>query len=366
MKEIPEITGMRGYASLGVVVFHLVTVGALMKTMWIPSFILSWNSGVDFFFVLSGFLLSAPFMAPARVVLKVYYTRRIFRIFPVYYLSIAICGSLLLLSNYATVQQVLASLFFVQSLSPSTFNSINGVNWTLVIEEIFYVTLPILAVLFKGERWKFSLPACVSLSLAYRVAVVNLYPGNALAFHLWQYPSFLGHFALGLTLANFYVNKKMPIGKSGSSAQSILVASGLVASQYAIGSIYSIGNNVAAFPGIVFAFEYSMLIYSVLTSPSTSRIRLAFANRAAVFAGKISYSTYTWHLPIEVGLLQLGLPSLEWALVSVASAMLLATWSFRNLETRFLMLRDRFLLRSGLVQGHVAASYSKGRPPSSS
>ena len=338
---------MRGYASLGVVFFHLFTISSVLRTMGFPSLILSWNSGVDFFFVLSGFLLSIPFMGSGKVNLRAYYVKRVFRIFPVYYLSICICGSVLLFFNYSTLQQILASMLFVQSFSPWTFNTINGVSWTLVIEEIFYATLPVFAIVFVKNRWRYSLPACILGSIAYRVAVVQLYPINELAFHLWQYPSFLGHYAIGVTLAGFYANKKMPVAKFNSSLPSLMAVTSLLVSQYFIGSVYSISNNKAAFPGILFALEYGALIYFVLTSPAASRVRSAFANRVAISAGKISYSTYTWHLPIEVGLYQLGLPALAWAAISIAIVLSVASWSFRNLETPILDL-NRFLPVKGL------------------
>src|SRR5437899_12504938 len=105
---------------------------------------------------------------------------------------------------------------------------------------------------------------------------------------------------------------------------------------YLLGSVYSTRNYQAAFPVVLFALEYGSLIYFVLTSPSASRVRSAFTNRVAISAGKISYSTYTWHLPIELGLYQLGLPALAWAAISTALALTVASWSFRNLETPFL------------------------------
>ena len=198
------------------------------------------------------------------------------------------------------------------------------------------------------NRWRYSLPACLAASLAYREAVVQLYPINDLAFHLWQYPSFLGHYAIGVTLASFYANRKMPVAKFNSSFPSLIAVTSLLLSQYLIGSIYSIDNNKAAFPVVLFALEYGALIYFVLTSPSASRVRSAFTNRVAISAGKISYSTYTWHLPIELGLYQLGLPALAWAAISTALALTVASWSFRNLETPFLEVRNRFLAVKGL------------------
>lgn len=130
----------------------------------------------------------------------------------------------------------------------------------------------------------------------------------------------------------------------------MIAVTSLLLSQYLIGSIYSIDNNKAAFPVVLFALEYGALIYFVLTSPSASRVRSAFTNRVAISAGKISYSTYTWHLPIELGLYQLGLPALAWAAISTALALTVASWSFRNLETPFLELRNRFLAVKGWGQ----------------
>ena len=106
---------------------------------------------MDFFYVLSGFLLSLPFLQPGGTTnLRNFYLKRIFRTFPVYYLNLIIIGTILITENRATLQQLLAGLVFAQSFSPTTFNSINGVNWTLVIEEIFYASLPVFSILFTG------------------------------------------------------------------------------------------------------------------------------------------------------------------------------------------------------------------------
>jgi peptidoglycan/LPS O-acetylase OafA/YrhL len=342
MHEIQEITGMRGFASLGVVVFDLFTISALLRASGVPAFVLSWNSGVDFFFVFSGFLLSLPFMGSEKVSLRAFYTKRIFRILPVYYLSIGVLGTALILANRATILQVLVSLVFGQSLSPSTFNSINGVNWTLVIEEIFYATLPLFAILFTKSRWKFALPACIALSLIYRYMINQQYSSGDLAFYLWQYPSFVGHYAIGLTLANLYGRGRMNF-RFGSSLPALFSVGILLLTQFEVGQVYSIGNNLVALPGLIFAFEYGALIFFTLTSPLTSWARRLFTNGPALFAGKISYSTYTWHLPIEVSLFQMGFPITIWAPVSVGLAVLTATLSYRNLEAPVLQMRNRFL-----------------------
>src|SRR5579862_798284 len=335
---------MRGLASLGVVIFHLSTLGLAVGLLPLGNMITSWNSGVDFFFVLSGFLLSIPFLQQgSKYSLKNYYVKRIFRILPVYYLNILLIGTILILTLHATLLQLVSSFFFAQSLSPATFNSINGVSWTLVIEEIFYVTLPLFSVLFTKNRWRYSLPACLAVSILYREWAVLEFAHSDLSFHLWQYPSFLGHYALGLTLANFYVNRKFSGGKVTSSKPMLASILLLIVTQYFVGSAYGISNNGLVLPGLLFAFEYASLIYFTLSTTSQSTLRKIFDNRLATSLGKISYSLYTWHLPIEIFLLRSGLRSWEWVGLSLFLSLSVAALSYKFVEKPFLRYRDRLL-----------------------
>jgi len=132
--------------------------------------------------------------------------------------------------------------------------------------------------------------------------------------------------------------------RSFGSAEPILTSIAmLLVTQYFIGSTYGIGNNGQVYPGILFAFEYGLLIYFALSIPSTSTLRHIFDNRVATYVGKISYSLYTWHLPIEVLLLRSGLPVLEWAGLSLFLSLSVATLSYRYIEKPFLNLRDKLL-----------------------
>src|SRR6266404_3516257 len=92
--RVPELDGLRGVAILLVLLFHYISIEGLTKTgSW--SFILQrivimgWT-GVDLFFVLSGFLIGG-ILIDARgspTYFKTFYVRRFFRIIPVYYLWI--------------------------------------------------------------------------------------------------------------------------------------------------------------------------------------------------------------------------------------------------------------------------------------
>jgi peptidoglycan/LPS O-acetylase OafA/YrhL len=91
--RIPELDGLRGFAILSVVSIHyFYDPGAKLPRLlhyFQNLFALGWT-GVDLFFVLSGFLIGG-ILLEARTssnYFKTFYARRFFRIIPVYYLWI--------------------------------------------------------------------------------------------------------------------------------------------------------------------------------------------------------------------------------------------------------------------------------------
>src|SRR5580704_17224190 len=89
-RRIPELDGLRGIAILLVLMFHYCQNILNPQVGFVPRFLdaalrLSW-SGVDLFFVLSGFLIGG-ILIDAREssnYFRVFYMRRFFRIVPVY------------------------------------------------------------------------------------------------------------------------------------------------------------------------------------------------------------------------------------------------------------------------------------------
>src|SRR5437763_8989248 len=89
--RIPELDGLRGIAILLVLLWHYVhNAVEVTPGTWLSylraTLNLSW-SGVDLFFVLSGFLIGG-ILYDAKgsdKYYRVYYTKRVFRIFPLYF-----------------------------------------------------------------------------------------------------------------------------------------------------------------------------------------------------------------------------------------------------------------------------------------
>jgi peptidoglycan/LPS O-acetylase OafA/YrhL len=172
---IAVLDGVRAFACLSVIAYHInhLTMGNHIWSLatlnqafiWLPAIVnyvlvdvaLAGFSGVTLFFILSGFLL---FMTYARSLLfdgewpqmRRFYLRRIFRIWPGYYVSLLL---LILLLHHEYFQsdhlkQGLLFLTFFMDARPSTYQQINGPFWTLAVEWQFYMLLPMFAL---GLRW---------------------------------------------------------------------------------------------------------------------------------------------------------------------------------------------------------------------
>lgn len=157
-QRITELDGLRGLAILQILFLHyLVNVvkfepgsfGAYVMVC----FRLTW-SGVDLFFVLSGFLIAGILFkqAAATNYYWAFYVRRIHRIFPLYYLNIFCFFALLLIFNTSLSDWLFKNpapfwsyLSFTQNFYSRAFWSIwLAPTWSLAVEEQFYLILPLL------------------------------------------------------------------------------------------------------------------------------------------------------------------------------------------------------------------------------
>jgi peptidoglycan/LPS O-acetylase OafA/YrhL len=168
-RRIRELDGLRFIAIATVFVQHVLEVMAdrypqpgAVRWDFLSTVVLDWHVGVQLFFVISGFILAAPFAAQhllgaRRVSLKAYYWRRLTRLEPPYLLAMLLCFLTLVFywgqSARALWPHLLASMFYLHNIvyySPGTmgFSIINPVAWSLEIEVQFYILAPVLAWVF--------------------------------------------------------------------------------------------------------------------------------------------------------------------------------------------------------------------------
>lgn len=167
--RIRELDGLRGIAILSVVIWHYYyffpavdhrgsTFFSQIYVHFERSIALGW-SGVDLFFVLSGFLIGGILLdaheSPSYF--KTFYLRRFFRIIPIYYiwtvlyifillLMIAFLGQITRVGEPNSRMEVLAHFAFVQNLGMIHYSGLGGAwfvsTWSLAVEEQFYLVAP--------------------------------------------------------------------------------------------------------------------------------------------------------------------------------------------------------------------------------
>ena len=164
-RRIPELDGIRGTAILTILIYHwLILEGAAIlpeRLETVGSF--GW-SGVDLFFVLSGFLIGGILLDARRATnyFKVFYVRRLYRILPLYgalcLLSIAVFYAHLSTHAWLFEEKIpwYAYCTFGQNFWMAKYNAMSSrqldATWSLAVEEQFYLTLPLL-IRFVKERY---------------------------------------------------------------------------------------------------------------------------------------------------------------------------------------------------------------------
>ncbi len=294
----PDIDGLRAVAVLPVVLYHY-RVGPFGG-----GFI-----GVDIFFVISGFLISALIhknLLEGRFSLVDFYERRVRRIFPALFAVLGVCvvasAVMFLPGDLANFGKTLGSTALFASnmelLRESGYFERAAElkpllhTWSLAVEEQFYLVFPPLMMLTaRWPRWALlSLLAALGIaSYGLGVWIVGFHP--PMAFYIA--PTRAWEVLLGVLLA---------IGRP-PAPRSPLVADGL--SLLALGAVaWSIlgFTSEALFPGpnaVLGCGGAAMLLY-LGASPRPTLAGRLLATPPMVFVGRISYSLYLWHWPLLV------------------------------------------------------------------
>lgn len=139
-----ELDGLRAIAVSSVLFAHFIPVKYQLSLPF-------GSAGVQLFFVLSGFLITSILLRSKDVKLSQsltnFYARRFLRIFPLYYLVLAICG----LFGWMTWKEDLPwHIFYLSNVYINKLGQwpeIGGHLWSLSVEEQFYLIWPLLVFL---------------------------------------------------------------------------------------------------------------------------------------------------------------------------------------------------------------------------
>lgn len=145
LKPVRELNGIRGLAALIVFFAHCLGYfpsdphwGAIVNSVNMVA--RSFNSWVDIFFVLSGYLITSILLGRRGEphYFRNFYWRRVLRILPLY----CVCLVVVLLCVPHSGTYVLLATFFMANFNGFFHIPIDGPFWTLAIEEQFYLLWP--------------------------------------------------------------------------------------------------------------------------------------------------------------------------------------------------------------------------------
>ncbi|MBU3739673.1 MAG: acyltransferase, partial [Rhodoferax sp.] len=164
----PAIEGLRGLAALLVLATHYSRFLTPEPGLWGYA-----STGVDLFFVLSGYVF-APYLLGRPLPLRAHLVRRAFRLYPLY--LVALLTYALLLPEPARWQHFGVHLLMAHTLQSTAIAfHYNPAFWSLPPEVEFYLALPLLAWLARRRPGPALLPAALLLHL---LLVLAAAPGD--------------------------------------------------------------------------------------------------------------------------------------------------------------------------------------------
>lgn len=331
--------GVRGIAAVSVLGFHTWLYGppgeSAVDVGAAEIIFANLSLGLVLFFVLSGFLLYRPYAsailglsAPPRV--RDYALGRFLRIMPAYWFILACVALVLsaalvrdadgslslgdLRSDYPTL---LANATLSQNLFPDTTITGIGPAWTLAVEAMFYVALPLLALpaIAYGlgtnpvchRRVTLSLcPPCALLLVGVATDQLTLRvpslagPDWASNWQTVLQRSFLAHadlFSAGMIAGLLAVLfQRGVIRFSPQLRRGLLVASlGLLVLAVLA---QSRGRLESAHYWTIVSISFAGILLYVATTGPRSLLSRSLEFRPLLYVGLVSYSLYLWHEPL--------------------------------------------------------------------
>ncbi len=310
-KRIPQLDGIRGLAILQILLWHYIAIlpsHSRTALSYLQHLLcLTW-SGVDLFFVLSGFLIGGILLdhKSAANYFTVFYARRFFRILPLYFILLSIgyflnrlgqiepsrTGELIPWYWYLTFTQN----FWLSSHVSFKFWLVQ--SWSLAVEEQFYALLPIAIWCLPIKRVPHVLLAMIALAPIIRILLfLNLSNAQATTTAYTLLPCRMDTLLLGVFLA--YIIRQPHVFEwlslncrvlNGGFFGLLVVAGVMIVKSWGYGSSFTTTVGYS-----VLALLYSFLLLIAIIG------KQAFIRRLTTLEplqrlGILAYGIYLFHL----------------------------------------------------------------------
>ncbi|MGB7270732.1 MAG: acyltransferase [Albidovulum sp.] len=358
------LTALRGFAAMMVVLVHVWGIHQFALPDTLINIIPHLTLGVPLFFVISAFSLFVS--TTARIDqpgwLNDFLTRRFMRIAPLFYL-VALWQLLVLpvlVGSGMPVAKFLLTISFLFNFMPGQHESLVWAGWSVGVEMMFYLILPLLLVTIRSLRGAAIMGAFLFVVSG---AFIDHYrkgdfPTN---FDSFSFFSALGMFGAGIVgYFLFQRLKKHPQARAAG-----LVTLGLAV---VLGGLIVLNDQVLraqpVIMGLWWAYPFALLVVSQCLRPLA-----IIANRPFIHLGDLSFSLYLLHPPIiyfakpiyEWLYATAGSPGLGYGLSVLATLVMLyplAWLTFHLIEKPGIRLGERIIARRRLRMA-VSEVYAK-------
>jgi len=346
MRRVSEFDALRGMAALGVLMFHLKP-----DEGWTHFGM----TGVHLFLVLSGFLITSIVINHVGTpgFFRAFYARRILRIWPIYYLTLAFlvvlqrqlpdAPSLRGLPYYLTFTQYTWAWPGLGNFLPTPTETVHAFehSWTLALEEQFYLLWPLAIALVGPKRVIPMVLAILGFGVWFKT----------LGYHTWILPNVFGAFALGGLIAAM-LNDRGRVERNRGKLSAFFLASSLVGLGY-VRWYYTVPVSNWSHSWMLWRdslqnFAFYTIHFGIVGFVASNAGRWFLAPlrmKELTYLGEVSYGLYLFHMPVYwlVGgfFIQTGEPWTMWV-CKIALTFVVATLSYRYVEKPILTLKDWF------------------------
>ena len=359
-KRVPELDGLRAFAILPVIFHH-----SAPQFGWVGFFGEAGWMGVDLFFVLSGYLITG-------ILLKTvgdphYYRnfviRRTLRIFPLYYLCLALFTTAAYLSGgpqWLDMQKwgIGWLVTYLGNVRAAWMHSLPPIFsfallWSLQVEEQFYLLYPFVVLRLSRQNLRRFLIGCVVVAPLLRTFLV-LSADNPTASYVLM-PCRMDALALGGLVA---ILAQSPSARWPTRTQlrwGVIIIGAAALGLYAfVWQAEPLGTQshpwMASLGYSLNAMAFAALLTTIVLSPSPGLSAL-LSWRPFTYTGTIAYGLYLLHGPaswiarkLVMSMFGIDVPGHSAASVAITFpvSFLVAGLCWRYFESPILMLKDRF------------------------
>lgn len=351
---MPGLDVLRGLAILGVIGYHGICGRAPWSgfhglARWFV-YASGWgSSGVQLFFILSGFLITGILLD--NVTHKDYYSRfyfnRVCRILPAFVLILMVLKGLHVISW----AYLLACLLYIANMAKLVggANSEYGAFWSLAVEEQFYLLWPMVVRRFSLKTLTRLISLYLVLDLVLRAALSLRWPSVDIQYKLWGNADWLLLGALvAIELRSGRLNgANIRRWKYGTLLGGLLTVPVIVWFEVGHPSPH-VATGIFLFYRWPIVLVYLSMLLAVVERNRGKIERQSYANRGLSFFGYISYGLYLVHPLVYLKLDRWWGSSFKsslWALLSSAAigavlSIAIAYVSRRYFEEFFLRLKQ--------------------------